>query len=304
MLIKNLKLESKFNGLLAIVFIIALTIASSLLFGVFEQNAETEITGKAKLIVETMNSVRDYTDSNIEPLLKDRLETDPAFLPETVPAFAATEIFQKLRKNEGYRSFFYKEATLNPTNLRDKVDEFEKILVEQFRNEPATKRLSGFRDLPGGRIFYIARPLKVDKNSCLRCHSTPDRAPKSQITTYGSEHGFGWNLGEIVAAQVVSVPAENVLNKAQDTLKTVMGVLLSVFGAIVLSINYLLRRAVIRPIRHLVRTAEAISLGDLDAEFEHQNKDEIGLLATAFDRMKSSLKISMSFLDRGEDRSI
>lgn len=128
--------------------------------------------------------------------------------------------------------------------------------------------------------------------------------PKSQINTYGSEHGFGWNLGEIVAAQVVWVPAEKVLSKAQDTLKTVMGVLLSVFGAIVLAINYLLRRAVIRPIRHLVRTAEAISLGDLDAEFEHQNKDEIGLLATAFDRMKSSLKISLSFLDRGEDRSI
>jgi HAMP domain-containing protein len=303
-LIKNRKLEPRFNGLLAIVFIIGMTIASSLLFGVFEQNAEAEITGKAKLIVETMNSVRDYTTSNVEPLLKDRLEIEPAFLPETVPAFAATEIFQKLRKNEGYRSFFYKEATLNPTNLRDKVDEFEKILVEQFRNEPATKKLSGFRDLPGGRIFYIARPLKVDKNSCLRCHSTPDRAPKSQIASYGSEHGFGWNLGEIVAAQVVSVPAESVMNKAEDTLKTVMGVLLSVFGAIVLTINYLLRRAVIRPIRHLVRTAEAISLGDLDAEFEHQNQDEIGLLATAFNRMKSSLKISMSFLDLGKDRSM
>jgi HAMP domain-containing protein len=304
MFIKNLKLEPRFNGLLAIVFIIGMTIASSLLFGVFEQNAETEITGKAKLIVETMNSVRDYTTSNVEPLIKDRLETEPAFLPETVPAFAATEIFQRLRKNEGYRSFFYKEATLNPTNLRDKVDEFEKILVEQFRKEPETKRLSGFRDLPGGRIFYIARPLKVDKNSCLRCHSTPDRAPKSQITTYGSENGFGWKLGETIAAQVVSVPAENVMNKAQDTLKTVMGVLLGVFGAIVLAINYLLRRAVIRPIRNLSRTAEAISLGDLDAEFEHQNQDEIGLLATAFNRMKSSLKISMSFLDRGDDLSI
>lgn len=304
MSIKNLKLESKFNGLLAIVFIIALTLASSLLFGVFQRNAEAEMTGKAKLIVETMNSVRDYTDSNIEPLLKDRLETDPQFLPETVPAFAATEIFQKLRKNEVYRSFFYKEATLNPTNLRDKVDEFEKILVEQFRNEPTTKKLSGFRDLPSGRMFYIARPLTVNKSSCLRCHSTPDRAPKSQITTYGSDNGYGWTLGEIVAAQVVSIPAEDILNNAQDALKTVMGVLLSVFGAIVIAINYLLRRAVIRPIRHLVRTAEAISLGDLDAEFEHHNKDEIGLLATAFDRMKSSLKISMSFLDRGEDRSI
>jgi HAMP domain-containing protein len=301
MFIKNLKLESKFNGLLSIVFIIGLTIASSLLFGVFEHNAETEITSQAKLIVQTMNSVRDYTSSNIGPLLKDRLEIEPAFLPETVPAFAATEVFQKLRKNEDYRSFFYKEATLNPTNLRDKVDEFEKILVEQFRNEPATKKLSGFRDLPGGRIFYIAHPLTIAKNSCLRCHSTPDRAPKSQITTYGSDNGFGWKLGEIVAAQVISVPAENVLNKAQDALKTVMGVLLGVFGAIVLAINYLLRRAVIRPIRSLVRTAEAISLGDMDAEFEHQNQDEIGLLATAFNRMKSSLKISMSFLNRGDN---
>jgi HAMP domain-containing protein len=304
MFIKNLKLESKFNGLLSILFVLGLMFTSSLLYGVLEHNAEIEIAGKAEPIVQTMNSIRDYTDSNIEPLLKNRLETEPAFLPETVPAFAATEVFQKLRKNEGYRSFFYKEATLNPTNLRDKVDEFERILVEQFRNEPATKKLSGFRDLPSGRIFYIARPLTVDKNSCLRCHSTPDRAPKSQITTYGADNGFGWKLGETIAAQVVSVPAENVLNKAQDALKIVMGVLLVVFGAIVLAINYLLRRAVIRPIRNLSRTAEAISLGDMDAEFEHQNQDEIGLLATAFNRMKSSLKISMSFLDRGDDLSI
>lgn len=301
MFIKNLKLESKFNGLLSILFVIALTIASSLLFGIFEHNAEIEITSKAELIVQTMNSVRDYTTSNIQPLLNDRLETEPAFLPETVPAFAATEIFQKLRKNEDYRSFFYKEATLNPTNLRDKVDSFEQILVNKFRNEPATKELSGFRDLPGGRIFYVAHPLAIKKNSCLRCHSTPDRAPKSQITTYGSDNGFGWTFGEIVAAQVVSVPAENVLNQAQDALKAVMGVLLGVFGAIVLAINYLLRRAVIRPIRNLVKTAEAISLGDMDAEFEHQNQDEIGLLATAFNRMKSSLKISMSFLARGDN---
>jgi HAMP domain-containing protein len=301
MFIKNLKLESKFNGLLSILFVIGLTIASSLLFGIFEHNAKTEITSKAELIVQTMNSVRDYTTTNIGPLLNDRLETETAFLPETIPAFAATEVFQKLRKNENYRNFFYKEATLNPTNLRNKVDSFEKILVEKFRNEPATKELSGFRDLPGGRIFYVAHPLAITKNSCLRCHSTPDRAPKSHINTYGSDNGFGWKFGEIVAAQVVSVPAESVLNKAQDALKTVMGVLLGVFGAILLVINYLLRRAVIRPIRNLVKTAEAISLGDMDAEFEHQNQDEIGLLATAFNRMKSSLKISMSFLDRGDN---
>jgi HAMP domain-containing protein len=302
MFIKNLKLESKFNAFLLIVFIIGSILTSSLLFQVLERNAEIEVTYRAKLIVQTMNSIRDYTTSNIQPLLDARLEVESVFIPETVPAFSATEVFQKLRKNEAYRNFFYKEATLNPTNMRDKVDRFETTLVEKFRNEPATKELSGFRDLPGGRIFYIARPLTVSKESCLRCHSTPDRAPKSQIATYGSDNGFGWKLGEIIAAQVISVPAEEILDNAQDALKIIMGVLLGIFGAILLTINYLLRRAVIRPIRKMVKTAEAVSLGDMDAEFEHQSSDEIGLLATAFSRMKSSLQISMDLLTNSEEK--
>jgi HAMP domain-containing protein len=298
MFIKNLKLEAKFNVFLLIIFIIGSILASSLLFQILEQNAETEVANRAKTIVQTMNAVRDYTTSNIQPLLEARLEIEPAFIPETVPAFSATEVFQKLRKNETYRNFFYKEATLNPTNLRDKVDSFENTLVERFRNEPATQEISGFRNLIGGKVFFIARPLAVKKESCLRCHSTPDRAPKSQIATYGAESGFGWKLGEIVATQVVSVPAEEVLDNAQDALKLIMGVLLGVFGAILLAINYLLRSTVIRPIRNMVKKAEAVSLGEMGIEFEHQSQDEIGLLATAFSRMKSSLQIAMNLLER------
>jgi HAMP domain-containing protein len=300
MFIQKLNLEAKFNVFLTIVFIVGSIVSGSLLFKVLEQHAEAEVSSKAELIVQTMNSVRDYTSGNIAPLLNPRLETDQTFIPETVPAFSATEVFQKLRKSEAYRSFFYKEATLNPTNLRDKVDSFENTLVERFRNEAATKELSGFRDLPGGKIFYIAHPLQIKKESCLRCHSTPNRAPKSLINTYGSDNGFGWKLGDIVAAQVISVPAEEVFNNAQDALKLIMAILIGIFAVILLTVNYLLRRAVIRPIRKMARTAESVSLGQTDSEFEHKSQDEIGLLATAFNRMKSSLEISMKLLNHRE----
>ncbi len=300
MFIQKLKLEAKFNIFLLLIFIIGSIVSGSLLFSVLEQAAEKEVTNNAKLVVQTMNSVRDYTSGNIAPLLNPRLETEPAFIPETVPAFSATEVFQKLRKDEDYRNFFYKEATLNPTNLRDKVDGFEAKLVERFRSEATTKEISGFRDLPGGRIFYIAHPLSVKQQSCLRCHSTPDRAPKSQIVTYGSDNGFGWKLNEIIAAQVISVPAEQVLDNAQSALKLIMGILLAVFAAILLTVNYLLRRTVIRPIRQMSRTAEAVSLGEMEGEFQHKSQDEIGLLAAAFNRMKSSLQISMNLLNGRE----
>jgi HAMP domain-containing protein len=298
MFIQKLNLETKFNVFLIIVFIVGSIVSGSLLFNVLEHKAEAEVSDKADLIVQTMNSVRDYTSSNIGPLLSPRLETEQTFIPETIPAFSATEVFQRLRKNEEYRNFFYKEATLNPTNLRDKVDSFETILLERFRKDTAVKEQAGFRDLPGGKIFYIAHPLKIKQESCLRCHSTPDRAPKSQINTYGSENGFGWKLGEIIATQVISVPAEEIFNDAQDALKLIMSILIGIFAAILLTVNYLLRRHVIRPIRQMARTAESVSLGEMESEFTHKSQDEIGLLATAFNRMKSSLEISMKLLNR------
>jgi HAMP domain-containing protein len=300
MFIQKLNLEAKFNVFLIIVFIVGSIVSGSLLFNVLEHKAEAEVSDKADLIVQTMNSVRDYTSSNIGPLLSPRLETEQTFIPETIPAFSATEVFQRLRKNEEYRNFFYKEATLNPTNLRDKVDSFETKLLERFRTDSTVKEQSGFRDLPGGKIFYIAHPLKIKQETCLRCHSTPDRAPKSQINTYGSENGFGWKLGEIIATQVISVPAEEIFNDAQDALKLIMSILIAIFAAILLTVNYLLRRNVIRPIRQMARTAESVSLGEMESEFTHKSKDEIGLLATAFNRMKSSLEISMKLLDRKE----
>src|SRR3984893_12891536 len=48
---------------------------------------------------------------------------DNEFHPQSVPAFAATEIFGYLR--EKFPDYFYKEATLKPTNPRDRATDWE-----------------------------------------------------------------------------------------------------------------------------------------------------------------------------------
>lgn len=297
-MLQKLKLGPKFNLLLALIFIAGLALSGLALSHLLQRRAQAEVATRADVLIETMNGVRDYTTNHIQPILAPQLETSPVFIPETVPAFSATEVFQNLRKASDYRDFFYKEAAPNPTNLRDKADAFEAGLVDKFRSDPKLKELSGFRDLPGGRIFYIAHPLSVKKESCLRCHSTPDVAPKSQLKDYGSESGFGWKLNEIIAAQIVSVPAEEVLDNSHKLLTLIMGTLLAIFVPLMLVMNYMLRRSVIRPIRQIARTAEAVSMGEMDVEFEQQSQDEIGTLAEAFNRMKSSLEISMDMLKR------
>jgi hypothetical protein len=209
-MLHNLKLGTKFNLLLVTLLLIGILISGTALAAILNRSAESQVTNKALILIQAMNSVRDYTSTQVNPLLKERLKTEPEFLPQTVPGYSAREVFEKLRSNKEYSDFFYNEATLNPTNRRDLADDYEKGLIERFRGDRELKELTGFRTFPGGNLYYIARPITVKNQSCLECHSTPEAAPKSLIATYGRNGGFGWQLNEIVGALVkLPIPPGN-----------------------------------------------------------------------------------------------
>lgn len=293
---KNLKLNSKFNIIMFSVFFGAVILSSVAFSAILSRNAEYEVTSKATMLLQTMLSVRQYTLTQVNPELAPRLETESEFLPQTVPGYSAREIFEGLRTNPEYTDFFYKEATLNPTNLRDKADVFEAELVQRFRNNSATKELTGYRPSAAGDLFYIARPIVISKESCIRCHNTPAEAPKSQLASYGSANGFGWKLNEIVGAQMISVPASDVINNSRRAFFLFMGVVSTAFALVILVINLLLRKTVIQPLNRITKVASEVSLGNMEAEFEQVSNDEIGKLAAAFNRMKTSLVMTLDML--------
>jgi len=295
---KNLKLRQKLTLLLFLIFIGGLSVIGVALNIILERNAENEIASKGLILMETMNSVRNYTSNQVKPELVDRL--DEKFLPETVPAYSAREVFEVLRQNPDYRDFFYKEATLNPSNLRDKADTFETKLVEQFRDNEDTKELRGFRSAPSGDLFYIARPLKVSKPSCLECHGTVSDAPKSMVERYGTVNGYGWKLNEIVAAQMMSVPADRVITQARQSFFLILAMISAIFVAIIFLLNLFLHRTVNRPLKRITQMAEQVSKGNMAIDFEQlaNHNDEIGNLGKAFQRMKLSLEMAMKRLNR------
>jgi methyl-accepting chemotaxis protein len=292
----NLKLGQKLTLLLVLVFIGGVIASGITLSRILNTSAQNEITSQALMLMETMNSVRDYTNTQVKPELADKLETE--FLPQTVPAYAAREVFEKWRSNQTYKEFFYKEATLNPTNLRDKADGFESTIVERFRQDAALKEQRGFYNSPSGKLFYVARPLPISKESCLECHSTPDAAPPSMIERYGTANGFGWKLNEIVGAQMIFVPSTTVLQNVQKSFMVQIGVFTLIFAATVLTVNFWLKHYVVRPLNRIAKVAEAVSMGNTEAEFERTSNDEVGSLADAFSRMKMSLMMAIQRLDQ------
>jgi len=287
-------LRLKFNLVLLCVFLVGLGVAGWISRDLLIRNARDEVARNASLMMEAALAVRGYTINQIRPHLEMQLMRE--FLPQSVPAFAAAETMGELRKK--YPDYFYKEATINPTNPRNRAADWETDLVQEFRNRPGLKELSGERDTPTGRALYIARPIQITNPACLGCHTTPDAAPPTMIKLYGPANGFGWKLNDVVGAQVVSVPMALPLQNAQRAFNTFMASLIAIFAVAFIALNVMLNWMIVRPVAQLSHAADQVSTGNFEIpEFPERGKDEIALLGRAFNRMRRSLQKAMQMIE-------
>ncbi len=291
-----MKLLAKFNLILGLVLGAGLVIAAAVSHYFLQNDAREEVVRQARLMMEAMRSARDYTSKQVKPLLVTQQEHQRSFLPQTVPAFAATENFQYLRAS--YPDYTYKEAALNPTNLRDRAGDWEADIINSFRNQTSGKKeVVGERDTPTGRSLYLARAIQADP-PCLECHSTPRAAPPAMIRHYGSNNGFGWRANEIVGAQIVSVPMAIPVQMANRAFQSLVVDLALVFLATLILLDVVLLFTVVRPLRRLSAMADQISVGQMDMpELPVKGKDEIAVLADSFNRMRRSLERALKMLE-------
>jgi HAMP domain-containing protein len=282
----------RINAALGAVFLLAALISGYICWNMLEASAMREVLAEAGLMMDSAAAVRAYTSNEIVPLLGERMKDE--FLPQSVPSYSATQNF--LRFHEHHPDYAYKEATLNPTNPRDRAVDWESDIIQRFRNDENTKEVVGVRDTPMGRSLYLARPIRA-KPECLICHSTPAAAPHTLLARYGADNGFGWQPNEIVASQVVSVPFASATANAQREFRAFMTLLIAVFAAAFLVVNVLLYYLVVRPVRRIATVADRVSLGDMSAEdFPKKGAAEIMSVTRSFNRMRKSLEKALQMI--------
>jgi HAMP domain-containing protein len=287
-------IATKFNLVFVTIFAVGFIAAGVVADSLLKQSAREETLQSARFLLDAAKSARGYTASQIEPLLKNQMKYE--FHPQSVPSYSAVEHLNVILKS--YPDFSYKEATLNPTNLRDKATDWEVDVVQKLRKSPDLKEYIGERNTATGRSLYIAQPLQIKDAACLACHSTAAAAPKTMLDIYGSNNGFGWQLNEIIGAQVISVPMAVPLQRAQSIFRTFMLSLLGVFVAVFIALNVMVYLFVTRRIKNLALVADQVSMGKFEAaDFDVKGNDELSALAQSFTRMRTSLASALKMLD-------
>lgn len=170
-------LRLKFNIVLSVVFLAGFAATGMVSRQLLMDNARQEVIRDARLMLEAASAMRSYTVDHIQPHLVAQMSE--VFLPQSVPAFAATEAVDRIRRR--HAEYTYKEATLNPTNPRNRTLDWEADVVHRFRQYPALPEIISERPSPTGRTLFIAKPIQVSHAACLQCHGIPSSAPPSML---------------------------------------------------------------------------------------------------------------------------
>jgi len=288
-----MKIRWKIDLAISGAFLVGLGLAGAGAYTILTRNALEDSLQNARIMIEEAGAVRAYTADSIKPLLEPQIKVQ--FLPQVVSAYAALTTFNMVHKK--LPDYTYREPTLNPTNVNDRALDWEANVINEFRDDSSKQEQVIVRETPTGRSLILARPLKVSQ-SCLTCHSTPENAPATMLALYGSQNGFGWKPGEIVAAQVVSIPMAVPLSRAYQALLWFMLALAGTFIVTIIIVDFLLRALVTKPVAEISEMANKVSMGQLDTpEYVRDTRDEIGSLSASFNRMRRSLQNAMAMLE-------
>jgi PAS domain S-box-containing protein len=288
------KLSVKFGGLAALLFTVTLGSTAWLLIDHQRQTMDQEVQERARAVLSFGEACRDYARNTLSPAV--RRHTKDLIFEANSATFVARGTFEALRQR--LPSYSFREASLNPLNPVNHADADEEDLIRQFQQNSDLQELFGYRRKDGQEQFYIARPVRVQR-VCLECHASPATAPREVVAQYGTEHGYGWNEGEISSAIMVTVPVHDVHAQQTALIRKVAGLFLGVGLFLVGSIHVLFQCLVHRRLRRAVTVMEQVAADPAAAvRLRNSSRDEIGEMAGAFNRMADSLRDSHLSLER------
>jgi protein-histidine pros-kinase len=287
-------LRTKFNLVMITAFAIGLAAATLLAREITTEEAKRQMLNEATLIMRAGTAVRSYTQNEIRPLLSEQMAV--RFLPHSVPSWSAHTVLQQVQKD--FPDYTYKEAALNPTNPADRATNWEADIIDAFKRNTTLSELVVARESPTGQFLTFARPFRLTDRACLACHSTPAAAPATMVDLYGNGNGFGWVLGDVIGAQIVSVPMATAIARANRSLLAFVGALSAVFLVMLVALNLLMHFFILKPIQQITMLARDVSAGKPDIqEYTVKGKDEIASLGRSFNLMHRSLQNAMRMLE-------
>ncbi len=242
----------KFSNIV-IVFIILFLI---LIYFFYQKANDIVIKNSEKSIEELLlnyNSIRDYVSNfqkeEIYKLQKDGTIShdyfNPILLSSTFSAKMVNQIYNEKRLTKGLDPIEIKFASSHPRNPLNQATLLETKLLEQFNKNKIIKYSQ--RIVKDGKPYLMyAVATKRTTETCMKCHSNPQSAPKGLVDIYGDKNGFWEKQGDMRAVLVTIYPLEEEIESVNKTLYLVYFVTFVVFSILLFIVYVFMKKLQIK----------------------------------------------------------
>lgn len=172
-----------------------------------------------------------------EGVLSHHYFTSP-LLSSTYSANRVNEYYNEFKQENNLPSIDIRFASPNPRNPKNLATKDEMQILDKFQDD-SIKKYETIKETPKGDILYIALPTKRLEAKCMRCHSTPEAAPRQLVEIYGDKSGFNETLGNMKALMSIEVPLDKAYENAySQTIKTALYILIATLIFIYFYLNF------------------------------------------------------------------
>lgn len=297
------KLKIRLNiFLFALLVIMSLAMAISVNY--FQKRQAIAFAEKKSLILLQHNlAFHSYFNKQLKPklfALTDNIRDPGFFDPTWMSSTYAVREIDKLYGKDSHNRYYYKEAAINARSPQNEADDFERDFIERLNKDKNIQKLSGVKEFNGKPYFYTLMRGESMEEECMRCHSTPDKAPRDLIKTYGPTRSFNRSVGELVSAVSIHIPLAEAYSDANKFSMELVAILLSLLIVVYIMQNHLLNRLVLTPVQKIKSQAEAIAndAENLGVAIPEIYSHEMNGIANSFNKMSYRLK---SVVDGLED---
>ena len=280
---------------LAVVFILAASLVVVLVNYQMRMQALAEAESRARLLLDRNLATHMYFSQDLKPKLfadtaafRSPDHFEPTWMSST---FAIREIDRHFRTLNP-EVYYYKECAIDARSPENEADAFERAFIEELNTNPAAERRALIRTLDGSPYFVFLRRGEVVEEGCLRCHSTPERAPRDLVNIYGGARSFGRQIGSVVSAISIRIPLAAAYGEANRFSLRLSAWLIGLLGCLFLAQLTLSRQFVIAPLRHIHEKVTEIAdcAEHLGEQISLPASRELRDLARTFNTASASLR--------------
>jgi len=267
-----------------------------------KHQALVEAEAKIKIMADQYFAIHTYFTKQLKPALFEftkPIRSDEYFDPTWMSStYAIREIVEYIRLPKG-DEYYLRDAAINARSPENEASPLEKDFISALNADPNLKTKTSVEIIDGRPFFVFLRRGELMETPCLRCHSSPDQAPKNLIHSFGTERSFNRKLGDWPSAISIRVPLSATYANANRFSLKLSGFLLTIFLAFFGILYWLNNRLVFNPLSILHEKAINISHSKelLGEKIPLPSGRELKELTAAFNKMSSRLRYHMDHLE-------